>query len=43
MALIKEQYIKSVEILKKGRMEDVILPPVSMSALYEKEVRKVSF
>jgi len=43
MVLIKEQYIKSVEILKKGMLEDVVLPPVSLSALHEKEVRRISF
>ena len=43
IVMVREQYIKSVEIIKKGRMEDVALPRVSSSAIQEKEVRNLNF
>lgn len=42
IVMIKEQYIKSVEIIRKGRIEDVVLPRVSSSSIQAKEVRNLN-
>ena len=36
--MLKQEYIKSVEVLKKGKMEDIVLPSVSLQAIARKEV-----
>ncbi|KNB46001.1 hypothetical protein JH06_0427 [Blastocystis sp. subtype 4] len=35
--MLKQEYIKSVEVLKKGKMEDIVLPSVSLQAIARKE------
>ena len=38
IVMLKQEYIKSVEVLKKGKMEDIVLPSVSLQAIARKEV-----
>ena len=37
IVMLKQEYIKSVEVLKKGKMEDIVLPSVSLQAIARKE------
>ena len=36
--MLKTDYIKSVKVIKKGKMDEIVLPSVSYSSISKKEV-----
>ena len=38
IVMLKQEYIKCVEVIKQGKMEDIVLPSVSLQAIARKEV-----
>lgn len=39
--MIKQPYIKSVEVIKKGKIDGIVLPAVSFPVIGKREVSRV--
>lgn len=39
--MLKTEYIERVEVLQKGKIDDIVLPQVSYSQIIKKEVRMI--